>query len=361
MSSETPSSWQNLVDEAKRQTHICNSCRYCEGFCDVFPAMHQLHDIQQADLVKLANICHNCRGCYYACQYAEPHEFNVNIPKVFAALRQESWQKYTPFGMLQKFLSRHLLLWAVAIMLIGMLLLMAFGITANTEADNFYDIIPHHVMVNIFAPLFIIPYLLLGWGLVKFWRDIGGGVIRYSSFLQVIKDSARLKNLSGGHGKGCNFEKQDAFTHARKYAHHGVAYGFLLCFAATSSGTILHYGFDYPAPYPLLSPPKLLGVTGGVMMVVGTIWLLWLKFKADKSLGHQKHFWGEVGFIGLLFGVAASGLALYFLRDYKAVLAPLLYGHLALVALFFITTPFSKMSHAFFRFTALLQEKNKRF
>ncbi len=43
MSAETPS-WQNLVDEAKRQTHICNSCRYCEGFCDVFPAMHQLTD-----------------------------------------------------------------------------------------------------------------------------------------------------------------------------------------------------------------------------------------------------------------------------------------------------------------------------
>ncbi len=29
----------DLLAEAERQMTICNSCRYCEGFCAVFPAM----------------------------------------------------------------------------------------------------------------------------------------------------------------------------------------------------------------------------------------------------------------------------------------------------------------------------------
>ena len=28
-----------VVDEARRSMEICNACRYCEGYCPVFPAM----------------------------------------------------------------------------------------------------------------------------------------------------------------------------------------------------------------------------------------------------------------------------------------------------------------------------------
>ena len=59
---------------------ICNACRYCEGFCAVFPAMELRRTFTDQDLKYLANLCHNCRGCYYACQYAPPHEFNLNVP-----------------------------------------------------------------------------------------------------------------------------------------------------------------------------------------------------------------------------------------------------------------------------------------
>ena len=52
---------------------ICNACRYCEGFCAVFPAMELRREFTDGDLSYLANLCHNCRGCYYACQYAPPH------------------------------------------------------------------------------------------------------------------------------------------------------------------------------------------------------------------------------------------------------------------------------------------------
>ena len=29
----------SATEEARRQIEICNACRYCEGFCSVFPAM----------------------------------------------------------------------------------------------------------------------------------------------------------------------------------------------------------------------------------------------------------------------------------------------------------------------------------
>ncbi|MEM8843158.1 MAG: 4Fe-4S ferredoxin, partial [Pseudomonadota bacterium] len=64
--------------EARRTMEICNACRYCEGYCPVFPAMERRRAFASADLGHLANLCHNCKGCWLACQYAPPHEFGLN-------------------------------------------------------------------------------------------------------------------------------------------------------------------------------------------------------------------------------------------------------------------------------------------
>ena len=78
-----------VMQDARRDMEICNACRYCEGFCAVFPAMELRREFSNGDLSYLANLCHNCRACYYACQYAPPHPFGVNVPKSFAELRTE--------------------------------------------------------------------------------------------------------------------------------------------------------------------------------------------------------------------------------------------------------------------------------
>ncbi|MCV6038656.1 tricarballylate utilization protein TcuB, partial [Escherichia coli] len=46
--------------EVERVMHVCNACRYCEGFCAVFPAMTQRLEFGKADINYLANLCHNC-------------------------------------------------------------------------------------------------------------------------------------------------------------------------------------------------------------------------------------------------------------------------------------------------------------
>src|SRR5713101_7502625 len=79
---------------------VCNACRYCEGFCAVFPAMERRRSFSGGDLTYLANLCFDCRACFYACQYAPPHEFAVNVPKVFAEVRAETYRDYTWPGIL---------------------------------------------------------------------------------------------------------------------------------------------------------------------------------------------------------------------------------------------------------------------
>ena len=84
----------NALKEAGRVMTICNSCRYCEGFCAVFPAMELRRTFTGGDLKYLANLCHNCRDCYYACQYMPPHEFDLNFPQAMAELRLETYAEF---------------------------------------------------------------------------------------------------------------------------------------------------------------------------------------------------------------------------------------------------------------------------
>ena len=80
--------------EVARQLQICNACRYCEGFCAVFPAMTRRLEFGKADIHFLANLCHNCGACLHACQYAPPHEFGLNLPATLAELRAEDYEAF---------------------------------------------------------------------------------------------------------------------------------------------------------------------------------------------------------------------------------------------------------------------------
>ena len=84
----------DLLKDGERQMMICNACRYCEGYCAVFPAMEQRRIFTKADLLYLANLCFDCRDCYYACQYAPPHEFGVNMVRY--AIEQERLERSGP-------------------------------------------------------------------------------------------------------------------------------------------------------------------------------------------------------------------------------------------------------------------------
>src|SRR5687768_6019915 len=93
-SEASPMRLEQLVAEAQRVLSICNACRYCEGYCAVFPALERRLAFDEGDVHYLANLCHNCGACLYACQYAPPHEFQVNFPRLLAQARKQSYRKY---------------------------------------------------------------------------------------------------------------------------------------------------------------------------------------------------------------------------------------------------------------------------
>jgi citrate/tricarballylate utilization protein len=348
--------------EVARQMQICNACRYCEGFCAVFPAMTRRLEFGKADIHFLANLCHNCGACLHACQYAPPHEFAVNVPQAMAQVRGQTYADYAWPPALGGLYQRNGLTLALALAGgLSVFLLLALARNGSVwgvpPSGSFYAVFPHNLLVALFAPVFLWVVLALGLGVRRFWRDVtpatSGTPVGRPAALEAMHAVATLKYLDGGHGQGCNNE-DDAWTHARRRAHHLTMYGFLLCFAATSVATVYHYAFGWQAPYDLPSLPKVLGVVGGVSLLMGTLGLLRLNLRRDPAHGDAQQKPMDLGFIALLFVTSATGLALWLARATPALPA-LLAVHLGAVMALFVTLPYGKFAHGVFRMAALLR------
>ena len=136
--------------------------------------------------------------------------------------------------------------------------------------------------------------------------------------------------------------------------HHFTFYGFVLCFAATSFGTLYHYVLGWAAPYELPSLPKLLGAVGGISLLIGTAGLWRLNRARHPLHGDAAQKPMDLGFIALLFLVSLSGLLLWWARGSNAM-ALLLCLHLGAVMALFATLPYGKFAHGIFRSAALLR------
>ena len=173
--------------------------------------------------------------------------------------------------------------------------------------------------------------------------------------LRALWDVLRLKYLAGG-GYGCNYP-DERFSHIRRWLHHLVFYGFLLCLASTTVAAIYDHFLHWRAPYPLLSWPVVLGTVGGVALLIGSGGLLYTKARMDSQPATPRSLGMDIGFLVLLFLTSLSGLLLLILRETSAM-GTLLAIHLGIVAGLFVTMPYGKFVHAIFRYAALV--KNAR-
>ena len=322
MSHEADAVWR----EGARILTICNACRYCEGFCAVFPAMEKRVEFPRAELNYLANLCHNCGECFYACQYAPPHEFAVNVPRTLAQIRVSSYEEYAwPFWG-RRFSSG--LAWGIA----------AFAIIASfwaPSAVDFYGVIPHGVMVGVFEAIAAFVLVALVVGGARF--SVGGrDESRPGTLKRALRAILRLEYLSSG-GAGCTYPDEH-HSEARRWFHHLTFYGFFLCFASTTVAAIDHYFFSWFAPYPYTSLPVLLGTLGGVGLLLGPAGLGWLKQRQDRDIANPAQGGMDFEFIALLFLTSLTGLLLLLLRE-SPFMANLLLVHLGFVMALFIALP----------------------
>jgi citrate/tricarballylate utilization protein len=208
-------------------------------------------------------------------------------------------------------------------------------------------------MAGLFAPVFGFALLALGLGVARFWRDEDPGAATTPAVQEATLNVLKLKYLDGGHGQGCN-NQDDRWSQARRHAHHATFYGFMLCFAATSVASVYHYAFGWVAPYGWTSLPKLLGTLGGIGLIIGPLGLALLQRKRDPRQGDSAQQALDLGFIALLLGIGASGLLLA-LAGATPFMPLLLCLHLAAVMALFLTLPYSKFAHGFYRAAALLK------
>lgn len=362
----------DLADQAKRELdanagevdrilHICNACRYCESFCAVFPAMTRRLDFNVADAHYLANLCHNCSACLYACQYAPPHEFGVNVPKTLAQVRRHTYIEYAfpkAFGELYR---RNGLTIAMAVslgvaaFLIATIMIRGSLFVHGLEGE-FYAIFPHNMLAGVFGAASLFSVVALAIGVTRFWRQVsepGKPVPLANAVGEATRSALTLRYLDGGHGDGCNNE-DDAFTLWRRRFHHLTFYGFMLCFASTSVATLYHYIFGLEAPYRISSLPVVLGTLGGIGLLIGPAGLFWLNMRRNPLQIDERQKTMDRGFIALLFSISLTGLILLAWRDSSAM--PLLLAvHLGFVMGLFMTLPYGKFAHGIFRCAALLK------
>jgi citrate/tricarballylate utilization protein len=357
-----------ILEEADRLMTVCNSCRYCEGLCAVFPAMEMRRSFSDGDLNYLANLCHGCGACYPDCQFSPPHEFNVNVPKVLAMARTDSWAHYAwPAAFAGAFARNGLVISIVTALSVAAFIFgfaafndsrVLFGV--NTGPGAFYRLMPHHAMAALFGAAFLYAIIAMAMGVRAFWRDIGepvGGRAAPRSLWQAMRDAGELRYLDGG-GVGCVNEDERP-NDRRKIYHHLTFYGFVLCFAATCTATLYHYLLAREAPYPWWDLPVVLGTLGGIGLLIGPAGLLAEKWQRDPALVDQGRLGMDVAFIVMLFLTSISGMALLLLRDTSAM-GPLLALHLGVVFALFITMPYGKFMHGIYRYVALVRYAQER-
>jgi len=362
---DKPMKLEELIEDAQRVLRVCNACRYCEGFCSMFPAMARRLEFTENDVHYLGNLCHNCGSCFYACQFAPPHEFQVNVPRLMAKVRGETYRQYAWPSALGKLYNNN----GVAVSLISAfsiaLLFWVAGALTNperffaahsVEQGSFYALMPHNLMAGMFGAVFLFAMFALFMGFIRFWPYMGEELADFfkKPLAEGLHDAFTLKNLGGGvEQEGCTYPNEQKSL-VRRVFHHFTFYGFMLCLASTSTATVYHYLLDYPAPYPYLSLPKIFGTLGGIGLLIGPAGLLYLKTKRDPQLAATDQTGMDAGLLVLLFMISLTGLGLMIWRETGAM-GTWLAIHLGFVLALFLTMPYGKFVHGMYRLMALVR------
>ncbi|MFP5517175.1 MAG: tricarballylate utilization 4Fe-4S protein TcuB [Alphaproteobacteria bacterium] len=359
---------ERIAAEARRALEICNACQYCNGYCAVFRALKSRRQVGAADMIFLANLCHNCRSCYRACQYAPPHAFAVNLPKSLSLVRQDSYRDHAWPPVLRgrlRYTGKPVI--AAALLAVAVLALAAALLSPPEELFGrhsgpgaFYRVVPWEIMAGLAGIVMLWSLLAIGFSVAAFWRSMGPaptGVPLLPVLRETLRDAATLRNLGGG-GAGCD-GRDGGLSQARRRCHHALFYGVALCFAATGVATLYDHLLGWQAPYPLFSLPVLLGSLGGAGMIAGIAGLALLKRRADPGPVAASVTGADHALLLLLFLTAVSGFALLALRG-TAAMGPMLLLHLGIVLGLFATLPYGKFLHAPFRVAALLRAAMER-
>ena len=356
--------FDELIAETERQLNVCNSCRYCEGYCPVWPAMELRTELTKGDITHLANLCHDCRDSFSACMYTAPHEFNINPPAVFTQVREHTYAKYvwprrSPGVMRGR---RGIAVAYAAIVALLVLLSVLTNATAfeSTTTGSAYDLLRHQLLIAVVMVPALWSIGLMSLALVRYWRDTHGPVrdlFNGPAWATTLNQSARMTHQSGA-GEGCTYEENEPSA-SRRHTHQLVMYGFMLTFVATFAAAIEENILGLQPPYPYLSVPVITGSVGGIMAVIGCVALIRLKKRSDPLQTTATMRQADYGLLWALLILMISGL-LVLLTRLTMAFGPFLVVHLAAVIIAFGIMPYTKFVHWTYRILAIYKDNFER-
>ncbi len=143
----------------------------------------------------------------------------------------------------------------------------------------------------------------------------------------------------------------------RGHAHMGVFYGFLLLFLATTLAFIYTQFLNKELSLSIGDPIKVIGNTGGTLLLLGLTWLVWRRLARPKQAGASGYF--DWYFVGILYAVTITGFAVEFVRfgDLRVTSYSLYLVHLLFYFMLFTYLPFTKFAHIIYRTLALTYAK----
>ena len=143
----------------------------------------------------------------------------------------------------------------------------------------------------------------------------------------------------------------------RGHAHMGVFYGFLLLFVATTLAFIYTQFLNKELSLTISDPIKVIGNTGGTLLLLGLTWLVWRRLARPKQAGASGFF--DWYFVGILYAVTITGFAVQFVRfgDLLVTSYSLYLVHLLFYFMLFTYLPFTKFAHIIYRTLALTHAK----
>ncbi|MEO1785297.1 tricarballylate utilization 4Fe-4S protein TcuB [Thermodesulfobium sp. 4217-1] len=357
-------------EDARFSLNICNACRYCENICPVFKAIELRRTFSDNDIIYLANLCHDCRGCYYACQYAPPHTFDINIPKVFGTLRLETYKNYRNSKFSKDIVDKpHL--YSIATFIVSFLFYTISSIIYTGKLSlivivdqnaSFYSILPENFLIITMLIPFAISLTIYIKNFIDYCDYIGikkGDFLKLSSHIRSLKSVILLEFLGGG-GFGCNYPDEE-YSFSRRIYHQFVLFGFKITFISTLIAAFMSHILNISPPYTFTSLPVIFGSIGGALLLLGLTGLLYLRTKMDRIPYSENVNSMDINFIMILLLSVLTGFLVLLFRS--TIFMPiLLIIHLSIVITFFIMLPFSKLQHAVFRYVSIYKyfsEMNK--
>ena len=342
----------------------CYQCATCSVICPLSP---EENPFPRKEMVwaqwgmkdKLVNdidiwLCHNCGECSDYCpRGAKPAD-------LLAALRNTAYTSLARPAVLGKWMSsvNYLpILFIIPAILFLIVWAATTGLTIPEGEIIFAKVFPTLAAIDpifILVTIFVIFTFIYSVGrMLSSFREAGlvpaeNAPSLLSSLIGVIKDQI----LTHVKFKECE-TNQDRYP-----GHLFVFYGFVALAVVTgiiaaAYWSVMLFDFGFTTPLALWNPVKILANVGGIVLIVGLVYMTRSRLNQDPKKTVNSYF--DWYLLGVIWVVVVTGFLaqIFRLADAAALAYTIYYLHLVTVFMLFAYLPWSKLAHLVYRTVAL--------